>query len=107
MPPTLPLSAVAVPPEATSRVRDLAAREGWRLELLDAVLALAAADDLADARQQHVHRGHRLAVVVQAHVERLDLLRVVHQDHRLARVLLREVALVLATGAVSSRRYGP
>jgi len=40
-------------------------------------------------------RGDRPVVVVETHVERLDLLRVVHQDHRLADVLLGDVALVL------------
>jgi hypothetical protein len=37
-----------------------------------------AADDLADARRQHVHRRHGLLVVVEPHVERLDLLGIVH-----------------------------
>src|SRR5690606_37844320 len=44
------------------------------VEHVQALLALAAADDLADARSQHVHGGDGLAVVVQAHVEGLDLL---------------------------------
>ena len=66
-----------------------------RVEHVEPLLALAAADDLADARRQHVHRRDRLAVVVHAHVERLDVLRVVHDDHRLLRVLLGEIALVL------------
>jgi hypothetical protein len=35
------------------------------------LLALAAADDLADPRRQHVHRHDRPAVVVEAHVLRL------------------------------------
>jgi hypothetical protein len=46
-----------------------------RVEHVEALLALAAADDLADAGRQHVHRRDGLAVVVQAHVEGLDLLR--------------------------------
>ena len=61
-----------------------------------ALFALAAADDLADSRRQHVHRGDGLAVVVAAHVERLDLLRIIRDDHRLPEELLGEVALVLA-----------
>jgi hypothetical protein len=32
--------------------------------VVEALLALAAADDLADAGREHVHRGDRLAVVV-------------------------------------------
>ena len=38
---------------------------------LKALLPLTAADQLADLRHQDVHRGNGLAVVVQAHVERL------------------------------------
>jgi hypothetical protein len=33
--------------------------------IVEALLALAAADDLADAGRQHVHRGDGLAVVVE------------------------------------------
>jgi hypothetical protein len=48
-----------------------------RASSLEAFLALAAADDLADPRRQHVHRRDRPAVVVDAHVESLDVLGVV------------------------------
>jgi len=47
------------------------------VQYLDPLLALAAADDLADPRRQYVHRRHRPAVVVQAHVKGLDGLWVV------------------------------
>jgi hypothetical protein len=62
---------------------------------LEPLLALAAADDLADAGGEHVHGRDGPAVVVLAHVERLDVLRVVHDDDRPADVLLGEPALVL------------
>ena len=65
------------------------------LEFVVAFLTLAAADDLADLREEHVHGAHCLAVVVQLHVERLDFLRIVGQDHWLLEVLLYEVAFVL------------
>jgi hypothetical protein len=52
-----------------------------RVEAVEALLALAAADDLADAGREHVHRGDGAAVVVHAHVEGLDLLGVVHHHH--------------------------
>src|SRR5689334_18392440 len=64
------------------------------VEDVEALLALRAADDLADAGREHVHRGDGAAIVVEAHVERLDLLRVVLHDHRAADVLLGEEALV-------------
>src|SRR5271163_4417368 len=40
-----------------------------RIEHLEPLLALAAADDLADPRRQHVHCRDRPAVVVDPHVE--------------------------------------
>ena len=63
---------------------------------LQALLALAAADELADLGYQHVHGGHGAPVVVLAHVEGLDGARVVEHDHRLPAHLLRQVTLVLA-----------
>src|SRR5688500_7533059 len=48
------------------------------IEQVQALFALAAADDLADAGREHVHRGDGAPVLVQAHVERLDVLRIVH-----------------------------
>jgi hypothetical protein len=65
------------------------------VEYLEPLLALAAADDLADPLRQHVHRRDRPAVVVEAHVEGFDGLRLVHHDDRLFRVLLGQIALVL------------
>ena len=52
------------------------------LEHFQPFLALAAADDLADAGNEHVHRGHGFAVVVQPHVERFDLLRIIENRDR-------------------------
>src|SRR5512132_3180148 len=40
------------------------------VEHLQPLLALRAADDLADAGGEHVHGGHRLVVLVHPHVER-------------------------------------
>lgn len=65
------------------------------LEDVEALLALGAADDLSDAGDEAVRGGDRLAVVVLAHVERLDVLGVVGDERGLLEVLLREVALVL------------
>src|SRR3546814_991042 len=54
------------------------------------LLALRTADDLADARRQHVHRGDRFAVIVQTHVEGLDVLGVVGDHNRAADVRSEE-----------------
>ena len=65
------------------------------LQDVKVVLTLAAADDLADAGNQTVHSGHGLAVGIQLHVERLDLLGVIRDENGLLEDLLREEALVL------------
>src|SRR6516162_2141736 len=64
------------------------------IQYLEALLALAAADDLTDPGCKHIHSSSCSAVVIRAHVKRLDALRVVHHDHWLLRMLLREIALV-------------
>ena len=65
------------------------------LQQLQTLLALAAADDLADAGDQAVRGGHGLAVVVHAHVERLDLLGIIGDEHGALIDLLGEIPLVL------------
>ena len=64
-------------------------------EHVQALLALAAAAQLAHAGHQQVSRRDGLAVLVGAHVEGLDLLGIVGHKHRPAEVLLGQVALVL------------
>ena len=66
-----------------------------RIQHIEALLALAASDDLAHAGREHIHRRHGAFVVVQAHVERLDLLRVVEDHHRAPGVHLAQIPLVL------------
>ena len=58
-------------------------------------LALAAADDLADARHQEIGRRNRLAVRILLHIEGLDLLGIVDDKHGLFEHLLGDIALVL------------
>ena len=57
-------------------------------------LALRTADNLADLREQHVHRTDGLSILVLLHVESLDLLRIVDKDHRTLEVLLDQIAFV-------------
>ena len=59
------------------------------------LLALAAADDLADLRQQHVHGRDRAAIVIAPHVERFDFSRIVGHHHRTFKDLLSQKTLVL------------
>ena len=61
-----------------------------------ALFALAAADDLADARRQHVHRADCLAVLIEPHVEGLNVRRVVGDGDGLFENFLGQIALVLA-----------
>ena len=65
------------------------------LEQVEALLALGAADDLANAGNQAIRCGDGLAVVIHAHVEGLDLRRIVGHEGRALEVLLGEEALVL------------
>src|SRR5215475_15399106 len=65
------------------------------VEHVEALLALTTADDLANPGREYIHGGDRPAVVVYPHVERLDVLRVVHHDDGLLDVLFGEIALVL------------
>jgi hypothetical protein len=77
------------------------------VQYFEPLLALAAADDLADRRCQRVPtppspargrglgRGDGAAVVVHPHVEGFDVLRVVHNDDRLLGVFLGQIALML------------
>ena len=64
-------------------------------EDVEALLALAPADEFADAGNQYVHRGHGLTIVVLAHIERLDLFGIVIHRHRALEMFLGEEALVL------------
>ena len=59
------------------------------------LLALAGTHQLADAGDQQISGSHSLAVVVETHIESLDLLGIVGDEHRLAKVLLRQELLVL------------
>ena len=60
------------------------------------MLSLASANDLADARNEHVHRADGFFVIVAIHVKRLDRSWIVEQDHRLLKMLLRQETLVFA-----------
>lgn len=60
------------------------------LEHFQALLALGAAHDFSDARHEAVHGGHGAPVVVEPHVEGLDVLRVIDHERRAAEVLLGE-----------------
>ena len=66
------------------------------LELGEVGLTLGSADDLADLREEDVHRADGLSVFVLLHVEGLDVLGVVREDDGPLEMLLHEVALVLA-----------
>ena len=64
-------------------------------EHVEALLTLRTADNLANAGNQAIRSGDGLAVVVEAHVEGLDVTRVVGHERGALEVLLGEEALVL------------
>jgi hypothetical protein len=70
------------------------------LQMLDTLFSLASSNDLADTRQQHIHRRYSLPAgltsLVLTHVKALDFLGVIDDDHRALVNLVREIALVLA-----------
>ena len=73
------------------------------VELFDAAeklvvigLTLRSADDLADLGEQDIHGAHGAVIFVELHIECLDFLRIVGEDHGLLEMLLNEVALMLA-----------
>ena len=74
---------------------------------IEPLLALAAADDLADSGHEHIHRSDGFSVVVQPHVERLYLLRIIENRHGTFEVFLGEPALVfrLEIGAVCDGEF--
>ena len=56
---------------------------------------MAAANNFAGASDQHIHGGDSLAVIVAAHVKRLDVLWIVHDHDRPPHMLFGEIAFVL------------
>ena len=65
------------------------------LQDVQPLLTLAAANQFPDAGHQDIDSGHRFAVVIQAHVEGLDVLGIVVHADRPAEVFFRQIALVL------------
>src|SRR5581483_1496598 len=64
------------------------------LEALEALFALASADDFANFWNENIHRSNGLAVVVIAHVEGFDLCGVVSEDDGLFAMFFCEKPLV-------------
>ena len=65
------------------------------LEHVEPFFTLAAADDLADFRDEDIHCPHGPAVVVGPHVEGFDTARIVVEDDRPAKLLLGQISFVL------------
>ena len=83
-----------VDPDTTKADRSSPAFLELLVEHIKAFFTLTATNNFAGAWNQHVHGGNRLAVVVAAHVESLDVLRVVHDHDGPSHVLLGEIAFV-------------
>ena len=65
------------------------------LQHFEPLFALTAADDFADPRHEQIHRRHRFSILVQTHVERLNLLRKIENRDRTFEMFFGEPALVL------------
>lgn len=83
---------VEIPPVVLGVKAELRHASGQHIEPF---LTLRAADDLAYARNKAVGCGDGLAVVVQAHVKRLDLLGIIGDENWLLVDLFGQVALML------------
>lgn len=63
-------------------------------EDVEALFALAAADELADAGNEQIHGGDGAVVIVDAHVERFDFLGIVEDGDRAFQMLFGKIALM-------------
>ena len=61
---------------------------------VESLLSLRTADDLAYTGNEHIDRGYRLSVVIETHIERLDLLRVIGDEDRLFEYLFGKESFV-------------
>ena len=73
-------------------------------QLVQAGFALGTAHQFARARHKQVNRRDRLAVVVLVHIERLDVLRPVIDEHRAMEVFLGQVLFMLLGGVFAILR---
>ena len=64
-------------------------------QLVVIILSLASSDDLSDSRHQTVHSRNCLSILVEFHVECLDLLRIICNKYRSLVDLLCQIALML------------
>lgn len=96
------LAGVEIPPHILHR--DVATVD-FADEFVIVLLAHATADNLANLREEHVGTLHGAVVVINLHIEGLDILGIVGHDDGLLEVLLDEEALVLA-GEVHTPAYG-
>ena len=64
-------------------------------KLVVVILSLASSDDLSDSRHQTVHSCNCLSILVEFHVECLDLLRIICNKYRSLVNLLCQIALML------------
>ena len=85
---------VEVPPEILLGYSDLLST---LYELVEVCLTLRSTDDLSDLGEEDVHASDCLPIVIELHVEALDLLRIVGDDDRTLEMLFHEIAFVFAS----------
>ena len=71
------------------------------VQQVQTLLTHATADDLTDLREEHIRTLHGLAVLVDLHIERLDILRIVGHDDGFLEMFLYEETLVLGAQVVA------
>ena len=96
------LAGVEIPPHVFHRNGEFV---DTRHQLVVVLLTHAAADNLANLREEHISALHRLAVGILLHVEGLDVLGIVGHDDRTLEMVLHQIALML-TGQVHAPGNG-
>ena len=58
-------------------------------------------NDFTDFREKNIHCAHRLPILILLHIEGLDLLRIISQNHRTFKVLFHQITFVFGSQVYS------
>src|SRR5690606_9774861 len=68
----------------------------FRFQDIQPFFPLRTTDDLTNARKQDIHSRNGFIIIVQAHIESLDLLWIIEKNHRAFKMFFHQEALMLA-----------
>ena len=87
-------TSIQIPPHILHRDMQLL---DTLIKLIIISLTLGTTDDLANLREENIHRTNGLTILVLLHIECLDLFRIVCQDNRTLEMLLNQETLMLGS----------